>query len=88
MSETPIGTAVLNLIRRIEGRALLLVVATAGALWAFFNVAGEVSEGETLAVDRHILLALRNPTDLSDPIGSRTFEEAMRDVTALGGVTG
>ena len=87
MSETPIGTAVLNLIRRIEGRALLLVVAMAGALWAFFNVAGEVSEGETLAVDRHILLALRNPTDLSDPIGSRTFEEAMRDVTALGGVT-
>jgi undecaprenyl-diphosphatase len=87
VSETPIGTAVLNLIRRIEGRALLLVVATAAALWAFFNVAGEVSEGETLAIDRHILLALRNPADLSDPIGSRSFEEAMRDVTALGGVT-
>jgi undecaprenyl-diphosphatase len=78
---------VLNLIRRIEGRALLLVVGAAGALWAFFNVAGEVSEGETLAIDRHILLALRNPADLSDPIGSRSFEEAMRDVTALGGVT-
>lgn len=77
----------LNLIRRIEGRALLLVIGTAGALWAFFNVAGEVSEGETRAIDRHILLALRNPADLSDPVGSRSFEEAMRDVTALGGVT-
>jgi undecaprenyl-diphosphatase len=77
----------INLLRRIESRALILVIAAAGALWGFFNVASEVGEGETLALDRHILLALRNPADLSDPIGSRSFEEAMRDVTALGGVT-
>lgn len=77
----------LSLIRRIESRVLVLVIATAGALWAFFNVAGEMSEGETLALDRRILLALRNPADPRDPIGSRSFEEAMRDMTALGGVT-
>jgi undecaprenyl-diphosphatase len=76
-----------NLLRRIESRALILVIAAAGALWAFFAIAGEVAEGETLAIDKHILLALRNPADLSDPIGSRSFEEAMRDVTGLGGVT-
>jgi len=76
-----------SLLRRIESRALVLVIGAAGALWAFFNIAGEVGEGETQAIDRHILLALRNPADLSDPIGSRSFEEAMRDVTALGGVT-
>lgn len=76
-----------HLLRRIESLALLWVIGAAGALWAFFNIAGEVGEGETMALDKHILLALRNPADLSDPIGSRSFEEAMRDVTALGGVT-
>ena len=77
----------LKLLRRIESRALLLVIAAAGAVWAFFNIASEVGEGETLAIDRHILLALRTPGNPADPLGSRTFEEAMRDVTALGGFT-
>ena len=77
----------LNLLRRIESRALILVIGFSGALWAFFNVASEVGEGETAALDRKILLALRNPANLSDPIGSRSFEESMRDVTGLGGFT-
>ena len=74
-------------LRRIESRALLLVIGLSGALWAFFKVASEVGEGETHALDRAVLLALRNPADFSDPIGPRPFEEAMRDVTALGGFT-
>lgn len=77
----------LNLLRRIESRALILVIGLSGALWGFFNLASEVGEGDTADLDRGILLALRNPADLSDPIGSRSFEEAMRDVTALGGFT-
>lgn len=81
------GIALLNLLRRIESRALLLVIGLTGALWAFFNVASEVVEGDTAALDRRILLALRNPAHPGDPIGSRSFEEAMRDVTALGGFT-
>ena len=76
-----------HLLRRVESLALILVIAAAGAVWAFVGIAGEVGEGATSAWDKHILLALRNPADLSDPIGSRAFEEAMRDVTALGGVT-
>lgn len=76
-----------SLLRRIESRALLWVIGAAAALWCFFIVAGEVSEGETLGFDRRVLLALRNPLNPADPIGSRSFEEAMRDVTALGGVT-
>jgi undecaprenyl-diphosphatase len=63
------------------------LLATAAAIWVFFEMAGEVMEGETDAFDRAVLMALRNPHDLSDPIGSRSFEEAMRDVTALGGFT-
>ncbi len=77
----------LNLLRRIESRALVLVIGLSCALWGFVNVASEVSEGDTAALDRHILLALRNPADPSDPIGSRSFEEAMRDITGLGGFT-
>ncbi|WP_309606160.1 phosphatase PAP2 family protein [Phenylobacterium sp.] len=77
----------LKLIRRIESRALILVIGISGALWGFFNLASEMGEGDTLALDRHILLALRSPANPAVPLGSRSFEEAMRDVTALGGVT-
>jgi undecaprenyl-diphosphatase len=80
-------TFLLELLRRIESRALILVIGAAGGFWAFFNIAGEMSEGETQAIDKHILLALRNPANPSDPIGSPSLQEAMRDVTALGGVT-
>jgi undecaprenyl-diphosphatase len=76
-----------NFFRRVESRALILAIALACALWAFFNIASEVTEGDTAALDRHVLLALRTAGDPADPIGSRNFEEAMRDVTALGGFT-
>lgn len=76
-----------TLLKRIETRTLLLVLGAAAAVWAFLNVAGEMAEGETEAFDRWVLLALRNPADLNDPLGPRTLEEAMRDVTALGGFT-
>jgi len=48
--------------------------------------AHEVGEGSTEVLDRRILLALRNPADLSDPIGPRWLEETMRDITGLGSV--
>lgn len=34
--------------------------------------------------DEALLLGLRTPGDLADPIGSPLFEEAVRDITALG----
>lgn len=77
----------LKLIRRLESSVLIVVIGVTATVWGFFNIANEVREGDTATLDRHILLALRNPADLSDPIGSRSFEEAMRDVTALGGFT-
>jgi undecaprenyl-diphosphatase len=76
-----------RLLNRVESRVLILVIGAAGAFWAFFNIASEMTEGETTAFDRRVLLALRNPADSSEPIGSRSFQEAMRDVTGLGGVT-
>ena len=63
---------------------LAVVLAGAAGLLAFAMIASEVMEGDTLAFDRAILLALRNPADLGDPIGPRWLEEMARDVTALG----
>lgn len=84
---TRLPASVAGLARRLEVRALLILAAAGAALWAFLAVADEVREGGTLALDRQILLAFRTPGHPEDPIGPRVFEEAMRDVTALGGFT-
>lgn len=76
-----------SLVGKLETRTLVLLVALAGAPWLFLTVAGEVSEGETAAIDRKLLLALRTPGRPSDPLGPLWLEEAVRDVTALGGFT-
>lgn len=79
--------APLKLLRRLESRALLAFLAGAGAVWAFLAVGDEVREGEPLALDEKILLALRTPGDPNEPLGSHSLQEAMRDITALGGFT-
>lgn len=75
------------LLARVEARTLLVLIFVAAALWGFVNLADEVEDGDTHAFDQAFLLALRSPGDLSDPIGPRVVETAMRDVTALGGFT-
>jgi len=66
----------------------LMSLAVCGfSAWAFIALAGEVFEGETRAFDSAILLALRNPQDLADPIGPGWVEEGARDITGLGGYT-
>lgn len=64
---------------------LSLLVALAFCGWAFVEIADEVFEGGSRVIDREILLALRNPNDLADPLGPGWLEELMRDFTALGG---
>ena len=58
----------------------------AAGVWVFALISDEVIEGGTQAFDRKILLAMRHPGDLA-PIGPPWFQEAARDITALGGVT-
>ena len=84
---TPAGGRLWRLVKRFEAGVLAGVVLAAGALWAFLNIAGEMADGETLTIDRRLLLLLRTPGDASNPIGSKGLEEAVRDVTALGGTT-
>ena len=74
-------------MRRFEARVLIGLMLVAGALWAFLNIGGEMREGETDALDKRLILALRVPGRLDDPIGPRKLEEVVRDVTALGGTT-
>lgn len=70
----------------VEVPLLLVVLAVSAAVWGFVELAGEVVEGDTTAFDDRILLTLRTPGDLADPIGPHWIEETARDVTGLGGV--
>ena len=54
---------------------------------AFIRIATYVYGATPGEFDVHIITALRNPADLSDPIGPGWLEEAMRDLTGLGGTT-
>ncbi len=65
-------------------RILVPLALAAGAAWAFIAIAGEVMEGETHAFDEAVILAFRVPGDPADPLGAPWFEDAVRDVTALG----
>jgi undecaprenyl-diphosphatase len=58
----------------------------ASGVWAFAAIADDVRVGDTQTFDRRVLLAMRRPADGS-PIGSPAFQEAARDVSALGSVT-
>jgi undecaprenyl-diphosphatase len=64
---------------------LLSLAVLSFCLWAFVELADDVSDGDTTTFDRTVLLALRESGDLSDPIGPTWVEEAARDVTGLGG---
>lgn len=69
---------------RRELVSLVLLLLVFGGTWAFVEVADEVGEKSTRAIDRQVILALRTPEDLSDPVGPRWVEELGRDFTALG----
>lgn len=73
-------------LRRTPELWMVLLFFLALAVLAFVLLAGEVLEGDTKAFDETILLALRTPGDLNDPIGPHWFEEIARDMTAMGGV--
>lgn len=77
----------LRLLQRFEAQVLVVLILATGAVLSFFEIGDDVSEGDTRDTDRRIVLMLRTPGDLNDPIGSRNIEEAVRDVTALGGTT-
>jgi undecaprenyl-diphosphatase len=70
----------------VELGALFVLALAITGVWAFAELADEVVEGTTRNLDRDLLLLLRTPGNLDDPIGPDWVEEIMRDVTAMGGI--
>ena len=72
----------------VERAPLVSLLLVGAALFAFFKIASEVSEGDTMALDRAILTGLRLPADPALPIGPHWLPEAMTSITAFGSMTG
>ena len=64
--------------------ALLAVILGAALLFAFGRLANLAGRGRAPAFDEWLIVALRSPGDLADPIGPAWLEEMMRDFTAMG----
>jgi len=65
---------------------VVFILTIAVLLFAFGFITQEVAKGRTSAFDRQLILALRNSTDSSIPIGPAWLPEAARDVTSLGSI--
>jgi undecaprenyl-diphosphatase len=72
---------------RLDGGVLIAFLILAALAIFFLKIASEVVEGDMLALDRRLLLAMRDPADLSQPGGPQWLTAAMLDMTALGGVS-
>lgn len=68
----------------IEGELLLGMALIAGLALGFVVTAGYIVDGSIVPLDERIMLSMRTAADVSDPIGPKWVEEAVRDFTALG----
>ncbi|MGZ5089929.1 MAG: phosphatase PAP2 family protein [Burkholderiales bacterium] len=73
-------------LHRVELPVLILLGVGAAGVCVFAAVADAVVEGGSRAIDTAIIMAMRSPANLSDPIGPLWLQEMARDFTALGGV--
>jgi undecaprenyl-diphosphatase len=75
------------LSRSLELDVLATIFIIAAASFTFLKLLSEMREGDTRSADQAILLALRDPNDLSNPIGPQWVETMCRDLTSLGSPT-
>jgi undecaprenyl-diphosphatase len=68
----------------LEAEILIGLAIAAGLGLGFVLIAGYISDGSPLPIDERIMLSMRTATDISDPVGPKWLEEAVRDFTALG----
>lgn len=64
--------------------AVMIGIVALGA-YVFLELADEIGEDEIAGIDRTLMLAFRNPADVSDPLGPSWFEETVTEITSLGG---
>ncbi len=84
------AVALKGLVRGMRDMRLASLPVAIAALfgfgvYAFVQIADEVSEAEFDQFDSWLLLAFRNPADMADPLGPAWLEEFMIELTALGG---
>ncbi|HEU4691383.1 MAG TPA: phosphatase PAP2 family protein [Vicinamibacterales bacterium] len=79
-------TAVSHVARRDRTELAVLagVLVLLACLFATFELAGEVVEGDTQTFDERVLRALRDRNDPGKPIGPHWLRIAALDITALG----
>lgn len=63
-------------------KALLAFVCGLAAVLLIISV---IQSGIATGLEESILKVFRNPSELADPLGSTAIEEAIRDLTSLGG---
>lgn len=80
-------TGAMTRLRALEFKTLLVLALISGGAFVFMRLTDEVLEGETHRFDELILRALRQPADLSVPIGPAWLTHAVNDITSLGGIT-
>ena len=73
-----------SLWQQLELEVVASIFIIAASSFLFLKLVSEIHEGETHAVDQTILLALRDPTDPSNPIGPPWLQIIFRDLTSLG----
>jgi undecaprenyl-diphosphatase len=73
-----------SLWQQLELEVVATILIIAASSFLFLKLVSEIREGETHAADQAILLALRDPTDPSNPIGPLWVEMMFRDLTSLG----
>lgn len=80
----PVMAGLITRVARVERMTLLAVILAATALFAFAKLANAVGQGSTEAFDEWLIVALRTPGNLADPIGPKWLKEMMRDFTGMG----
>jgi undecaprenyl-diphosphatase len=75
----------INWLWQRELPVLLAIFSVFAALFLFALLTQLALQDQPHELDRYLLLLMRNPNDLSDPLGPAWLEEIGRDITALGG---
>lgn len=85
LAGAPLFGPLVQRVSRLEFVTMSIIAIIAAALFAFVKLGAEVIQGKTRRLDEVLIVGLRTPGNLDDPIGPGWVEEMMRDFTALGG---
>lgn len=75
----------LGMLKGVPPAIFALLVAALAGTCLFLGLTSEMLEGETRTFDESILFFLRQPDDLSIPIGPGWLTHVVDDITSLGG---